>query len=201
MSTSGAHRQQGVSLIELIVFIVVVSAAAAGVLTAFTASTRGSADPMIQKQALAIAEAFLEEVQLQPFTYCDPDDSNAATALTATVNAAVTTECHDTLESSGPEGESRYSTVSPFDNVNDYNGFDSNTATPSGIRNINQDLIDGLDGYRVNIAVAGQPLSGVGNDGAGKPQSLLITVTVSGPGNTTVVLHGYRLRYAPNALP
>jgi hypothetical protein len=31
--------------------------------------------------------------------------------------------------------------------------------------------------------------------------SLLITVTVTGPGDTTVVLHGYRVRYAPNALP
>jgi len=201
MSTSGWDRQRGVSLVELIVFIVVVSAAAAGVLTAFTASTRGSSDPMIQKQALAIAEAFLEEVQLQPFTYCDPDDVNATTALAATVNPVVTTECHDTLESAGPEGEDRYSATTPFDNVNDYNGFDSNTATPSGIRNINQDLINGLNGYRVTIAVGGQPLNGVGNDAAGKPQSLLITVTVTGPGNTTVVLHGYRLRYAPNALP
>ena len=201
MFTSGADRQRGVSLVELIVFIVVVSAAAAGVLTAFTASTRGSADPMIQKQALAIAEAFLEEVQLQPFTYCDPDDVNAATALTATVNAASTTECHDTLESSGPEGEDRYSSATPLDNVNDYNGFDSSTASLTGIRNINHDLIDGLGGYRVSIAVTGQPLSGVGNDAGGKPQSLLITVTVTGPGNTTVVLHGYRLRYAPNALP
>jgi len=33
--------------------------------------------------------------------------------------------------------------------------------------------------------------------------SLLITVTVLGPmgTNTTVVLDGYRVRYAPNALP
>jgi len=26
-------------------------------------------------------------------------------------------------------------------------------------------------------------------------------VTVTGPGNTTVTLNGYRTRYAPNALP
>ena len=74
-------RQRGLTLIEQIVFIVVVGVAVAGVLAALNVSTRGSADAMVQKQALAIAEAVLEEVQLQPFTYCDPDDAAAPTAL------------------------------------------------------------------------------------------------------------------------
>lgn len=199
MSTTNATGQRGLSLVELIVAIVVIGVAVVGVLGAISMASRASADPMIQKQALAIAEAVLEEVELQPFTYCDPDDANAATALSAVVNPA--TDCATTVEGSGPEGEDRYSTTTPFDNVNDYNGFDSGTASLTGIRNINSDLITGLDGYRVTIGVAGQPLGGVGDDGNGKPQSLLIAVTVTGPGSTTVTLHGYRLRYAPNALP
>ena len=199
MSITRAAREHGLSLIELIVAIAVIGVAVVGVLGAITVSTRSSSDPMIQKQALAIAEAFLEEVQLQTFTYCDPDDANAATALSAVVNPA--TDCAATVERSGPEGETRYSTATPFDNVNDYNGFDSATATPAGIRNINSDLISGLDGYHVTVTVAGQPLSGIGNDSNGHPQSLLITVTVTAPGNTTVTLDGYRTRYAPNALP
>src|SRR6266705_5855266 len=80
------HRpraEHGISLIELIVFIVIVGIAVAGVVGALSMATRSSADPMIQKQALAIAEALLEEVQLQPFTYCDPDDPQAATAQSA----------------------------------------------------------------------------------------------------------------------
>ena len=105
-------------------------------------------------------------------------------------------------ESMGPEaGESRYSLTSPFDHVNDYNGFDSNTAVPSGIRNLDGTLIPGLDGYRVTVAVTDQPFGGIGDDTSGKPQSLLITVTVTGPGNTSVAVSGYRTRYAPNALP
>src|SRR3989454_11345867 len=81
------HRpraEHGISLVELIVFIVIVGIAVAGVVGALSMATRASADPMIQKQALAIAEALLEEVQLQPFTYCDPDDPQAATAQSAT---------------------------------------------------------------------------------------------------------------------
>ncbi len=67
---SGARRTRhlGVTLIEQIVFIVIVGLAVAGVMAAFVMSTRGSVDPMLQKQALAIAEAILEEVQLMPFT-------------------------------------------------------------------------------------------------------------------------------------
>jgi MSHA pilin protein MshD len=84
----------------------------------------------------------------------------------------------------------------PFDNVNDYHGFDSNTAVPSGIRNIDSALIDGLDGYRVTVSVASQALGAIPAS-----DSLLITVTVTGPGNTTATVHGYRIRYAPNALP
>ena len=399
---SSRRRPLGLSLVELIVFIVIVSAALAGIIGVMSITTRSSADPLIRKQALAIAEAFLEEVLLQPFTYCDPDDPSAATAdlsggaiafdaattgggtggtinithtisggnryvfvqvvngnswpsissvvwdpggvnealsvigtatyasdvrnvvygrlnptaktatmrvtlsagdgggtfvavssftgvhqttplgtvvtgtggvgttPTVTVSAAtgdlvvdflgtkettgnktpgpgqterwdgfngdadgagsteagaasvvmnwtggVTEEwanvavplkpgggCPVLTEAIGPEaGETRYSATLPFDNVNDYHGFDSNTAAPSGIRTIESALIPGLDGYRVTVSVAAQPLGGIGNDAFGNPQSLLVTVTVTGPGNTTVTLNGYRTRYAPNALP
>jgi len=409
LQTSNLRRRKsrGLSLVELVVFIVIVSTAVAGVLGVMDVTTRSSVDPMIHKQALAIAEAVLEEVQLQPFTYCDPDDPGAATAdmtgasiafdaasttptsatgnpidvnhtisgtnryvfvqvvssntfptissvvwdptgvnealsviatdnrasdvrtvlygkvnptaktaimrvtlsagdssgtyvavssfkgvhpttplgtpatanggtggtPTVTVSAATgdlvidfmgtkeTTSgktagagqtelwdsysnqsygagswkagaatpvvmswtgvpeewamigvalkpgggCPNITEAIGPENvgemETRYSTTKPFDNVNDYHGFDSNTAAPSGIRNIDSTLIAGLDGYRVTVSVAGQPLGAIGNDAYGNPQSLLITVTVTGPGNTTVTLNGYRTRYAPNALP
>jgi MSHA pilin protein MshD len=201
---SSRRRTAGLSLIELIVFMVIVSVAVAGVLGALGIATRSSADPVIHKQALAIAEAVLEEVQLQPFTYCDPDDSQAATALSATVGAG---DCNATVEVIGAEGETRYSTTTPFDNVNDYHGFDSNVAQSglTGIRNIDSTLIAGLEGYRVTVSVAGQPLGPVGliigDDANARPQSLLTTVTVTGIGNTTVTLHGYRARYAPNALP
>src|SRR5881392_3057931 len=87
-----ARAEHGISLIELIVFIVIVGIAVAGVVGALSMATRASADPMIQKQALAIAEALLEEVQLQPFTYCDPDDPQAATAQSAAVGATGCTE-------------------------------------------------------------------------------------------------------------
>lgn len=61
-------RAAGISLVELVIFIAVVGVAVAGVLSVMTLTTTHSADPMIQKQSLAIAESMLEEVTLQNFT-------------------------------------------------------------------------------------------------------------------------------------
>ncbi|MFA6312356.1 MAG: type II secretion system protein, partial [Sterolibacterium sp.] len=70
--------QSGLTLVELVMFIVIVSVALAGVLTVLNVTVKSSADPMIAKQMLAIAEALLEEVQAKSFTYCDPNDANVA---------------------------------------------------------------------------------------------------------------------------
>ncbi|MFA6986493.1 MAG: prepilin-type N-terminal cleavage/methylation domain-containing protein, partial [Arenimonas sp.] len=60
MSIASRRRQAGLSLIELVMFIVIVGVAVAGVLSVLTVTAQHSADPMIQKQAQAIAEAMLE---------------------------------------------------------------------------------------------------------------------------------------------
>jgi MSHA pilin protein MshD len=194
--------ERGVTLVELIIFIVIISSAVAGVLMTLDIAGRSSADPMIQKQALAIAEALLEEIQLQPFTFCDPDDSQAATAQTATEGA---TGCSvGGVEAIGREmnppygPETRTSATTPFDNVNDYDGFcmGPGCAAPSTITDLNGTSITGLEAYTATVAVTTQGVAPVPAS-----DSLLITVTVQGPANTTVVLHGYRVRYAPNALP
>ena len=61
------HRQHGISLVELIMFIVIVSVALAGILLVMNVTTKSSADPLVHKQALAVAESLLEEVELQDF--------------------------------------------------------------------------------------------------------------------------------------
>jgi MSHA pilin protein MshD len=189
-------RQRGVSLVELIIFIVVVGVAVVGVLAAMRLGTAASTDPMVQKQALAIAEAMLEEVQLQSFTYCDPNDANAATALSSAGCAAPAN--NESAALGAEAGETRYGAASPFDNVSDYNGYDSDAEAPPGIRDLNGTQIAGLGGYRAQVSVSAQ-----GIDVVPAAEALLIRVTVDGPAGTNVrvVLDGYRVRYAPNALP
>lgn len=142
---------------------------------------------------LAIAEAVLEEVMLQPFTWCDPDDRSAATATSATLDATATDplQCWDAVEGLGTETvsgntDARLSATSPLDNVSDYNGVSpatgiTGTALPAG--------------YTASIAVAQSALNGIA-----ATESLLITVTVT-HGSDSIVLEGYRTRHSPNMLP
>src|ERR1051326_6247796 len=100
---SSRRRSAGLSLIEVVVFIVVVGLVLAAMLFVFSGTTSASVDPMIRKQALAIGSSPLQENELRGFTYCDPDDANVFTASS-------TADC-TTVETIGPEaGETRYVT-------------------------------------------------------------------------------------------
>lgn len=61
-------HQAGMTLVELVISIVVIGIAAAALYSAMAAITGRSADPLLRQQSLAIAEAYLEEILLQPFT-------------------------------------------------------------------------------------------------------------------------------------
>lgn len=181
------RSQRGLTLIELVIFIIIVSVALAGVLTVLNVTTKSSADPMIRKQMLAIAEALLEEVQLQPFTWCDPDDPAAAMA---TAYASCTTPQNTVA---GKAGETRGSNTAPLDNVFDYNGEPITTAIITSVAM--------PAGYSANVVVS--PDTGLGPAGtpiATADAVLRIAVTVS-HGGDSIVLEGYRARYAPNSLP
>jgi len=182
------------TLIELIVFVVIVSVALAGVLTVLNITSRTSADPMIRKQALAVAESVLEEVMLQPFTWCDPNDRSAATATSATLDGTATdiTNCWDAVEGIGKETvatvtESRGHATSPLDNVSDYHGEAIGTSISGA----------GATPYVANVTVAAADLRELT---AASGAALLITVSVTAAGET-IQLQAYRTRYAPNYLP
>lgn len=182
MSTT---RPRGFTLVELVLLIVVLGISLAGVLASFDYAARNSADPVVKKQALAIAESLLEEIQQMPFTYCDPDDPAVSTAASPAACA--------TPEAGGPEpGETRYSAGTPFDNVNDYDGYDTAAEVPPGIKDVTGTPIAGLGLYNARVTVADAVLAGTP---AG--EALLISVEVTAPYNVTVRLQGYRTRYAP----
>lgn len=196
MSTSACR---GVTLVELLVFIVIVGVAMAGVFAAFNTITAASADPQVRKQVLAIAESLMDEIALMPFTFCDPDDVNAATA-TSSAGCAVAANSEDAAigpeNCPGPSCETRYSSPQ-FDNVSDYHGF----SMGPGIQDITNSTITGLGAYSVtNITITQAGLAS-GVDAIAAADALRISITVTGPGNVSTTLEGYRTRYAPNTLP
>jgi len=87
--------QCGISLIELIMFILIISIAVAGILLVMNNVTGHSADTLVRKQALAVAESLLEEIELQGVS--------GVNSSTGTANADRTS----------------------FDNVFNYNGYNT----------------------------------------------------------------------------
>jgi MSHA pilin protein MshD len=189
------RRETGLTLVELVMFIVVVSIALLGIVKMLDYTTSKSVDPQRRKQALSIAEGLLEEVELAHFTFCDPTD---ATADSATSTAGCTT----TVENVGPEtGNAR-----PFDNVNDYV-----TAFGAALSSFNSGatLVDAngtafpVTGYTATLMIT--PDANLGPAGGtiastAAPASmevLRITVTVSYGSTESVTLEGYRTRYNP----
>lgn len=89
------RRQDGMTLIELVITIVIVAIAVAALYSAMASITGRSADPLLRQQSLAIAESYLEEILLQPFV-----DSGGTVCPAAPASRA------------------------NFDNVCDYDGLD-----------------------------------------------------------------------------
>lgn len=159
--------QRGATLIEIVLFIVIIGIAVGTVLGTLSLAAGRSADPLVRRQALAIAESLLQEIEAQPFGSTDPDGGA------------------DTL---GPEaGESRGSGTSPFDHVNDYHGY-----ATTGIVDADGSPVTGLSAYGVAVSVQPQAL-----DNIAAADGLLVSVTVTGPGGASVTLTGFRARNTP----
>lgn len=183
-----SRRLGGFTLIETIVFLLVVGIGVAGLLSAMSTAIRFSADPLPQKQALALAESLMEEITSAGFTFCQPLDPNF-------LSATNTAQCSAGMaENVGPDTVSGVPEVRPFDNVNDY--VDAFGATKSIAAT---DLSSGIAapaGYQASVTISEFGIAGIS-----ATESLLIKVTVTGPNNTRISLDGFRTRHAPRVSP
>ncbi|HEY5799153.1 MAG TPA: prepilin-type N-terminal cleavage/methylation domain-containing protein [Burkholderiaceae bacterium] len=186
-------RQRGLTIIELVIFIMIISIGVVGILQVLALNNRSSADPQLIKQAVAVAEGIVEEVQLAKFTYCDPDSPNAETATSAA-------GCVSLQEAVGPEMTAPSSDARPFDNINDYvaafgaetelTTFADGTPIQSGPASLRR--------YRVFLRIDNnQALGGIAGAASADTNVLKITVRVD-YGNGNLVLEGFRTRYNPN---
>jgi MSHA pilin protein MshD len=66
--TARLKLQHGVTLIELILSMVIISIALVGIFSVMNLTVAHSADPIVQHQAVAIAESYLEEILLQAYS-------------------------------------------------------------------------------------------------------------------------------------
>lgn len=178
------RTQRGFTLIEVIIFIVVVGAGLAGILTVMNTVVKSSADPLIAKQTVAIAESMLEEILLKEF--CDPD--------TATLSTTAPPVCPLSRIAADQEA-----TRTNYDDVVDYNGY-STPACTSGCTPVGCGVLD-IQGTQI-AALCRYNITGVTVLDTTAAQSAAlnaigakrVTVTVTGP-QGTISLTGYRANY------
>jgi MSHA pilin protein MshD len=146
------RRRAGFSLIEVVVLIVVVGIALAGVLLVFQTSTRASADPQVQKQALAVAEALLDEILLASY---DP-----------LPGAGTRADFDDVDDYAGysTAGGIRDIQGNPVPGLEAYN-ITSVTVTPTALTDTGAVLPTVNEAKRITVTVAGPQAFGVTLDG------------------------------------
>lgn len=167
--------QRGVTLVELIIFIVVVSIGVAGVLIAFNTAVQSSADPMLNKQALRLAESTMQEVLQKSYQNDAADAANTSATLGCT--PSTTPSCRANNPTDRPN----------YNDVDDYNGY-----SQSGVTTMDGAVtVTNLAAYSVSIAVD-KVSATLGAIAA--PDVKKITVTVSGKGQTLSLI-GYRSNY------
>ncbi|MCW8875623.1 MAG: prepilin-type N-terminal cleavage/methylation domain-containing protein [Kangiellaceae bacterium] len=164
--------QQGYSLIELVITIVLSSIALLVFLTLFSSIQSSSTEPVFQVKAAELGQAYLEEIGLKRFD----EQSPAGNGLRCNDPAWPTT-CSLVLDSEG--GEVR----ATFDDIDDYNGLiDSPPQDAFG------NARSGFTSFSVNIVVAYS-----GADFGFPNQDLKrITVTVTTPDSTSYQFSQYK---------
>jgi len=171
---SGLNRvkQQGVTLVELVISIVIMSIAMVAMMNSFSVSMSHSADPLWRNKTLKLAQLYLDEILSKAY------DEN--TPLGG-IPALTTPSC----ASLGPDGtEAR----ADYDDVDDYHGISNQTPV-----SLVGSLDSSYDDYSVSVTVecdtAGN-VSASGNNHAKK-----ITVEVTPPNSSTMTFAAYKGNY------
>lgn len=206
--------QKGISLIELVIFIVILSVALTGITLIYINTTRYSADPMIRIRSIELAQSTLEEILLKAYDGETPTGggcvqmSNAATTLCTSGTAPASDPDFGT-----PLGTDGEASRAAYDDVDDYtnqlycgdNVTPANTACPAlACQNMQDgsgnDIATEYSGFSVCVQVgyAGNELNTVA-PGTGTNVSTndakRIDVIVTDPLNSRISLSAYRLNF------
>ena len=172
-------RTSGATLIELVATITIISIALVALMTLTSTTTRRSADPMIQEQAVAVAQAYLDEIGQKGF--CDPDVAADCVAACSGSGACGNAAC------TASEGGNR----SQYDDVCDYNNLPDNR-----VRDQTGTLIPQLDQYDVSVQVVDDNTAVLNGLTGNAGQVVRIDVDVSHPAmQNTVQLSGFRTNF------
>lgn len=160
-------NQQGATLVELVMTIVIISIAIAGVVGAFALIAGRSADPLNQTRAVALAQLYMDEILAKSFAERSPVGGGPVSAANA--------DC----SSLGPNGETRRT----FNDVDDYHNLADNTP-----ENSEEEPLPGYGSFRISISV-----TCAGTDvGLASHEAKRIDITITDPSSNAYLFSAYR---------
>lgn len=172
----GDTRQAGFTLIEIVLVIVLVGVMMAGMASLFAETIVNSHRPYLRQKALAVANAFMEEIQHKQW-----DDNTPIGGGCVQIGGYC--PAGPAAAGIGTEEGSR----ADYDDVDDYNGL-----SQSPPQDASGTDMPGFDGFTVTVTVQtpGSPWNGIN-----EAQVKRIVVSVTSPNTETISLTSYRLNY------
>jgi MSHA pilin protein MshD len=167
---------RGFTLVELVIFMVIVGIAVGGVTLAFVQSTRTIHEPVIRQRALAVANAYMDEILRKRWNENTPVEGGCvqggawcSSGLTA---AAIGVDA-------GEAGRADY------DDLDDYAGITDEAPTDQS-----GNPMPGYAGFSVTVTVDSPAWAGIASADVRR-----VTVAVRTPTGETLSVRGYRVNY------
>lgn len=165
------HPQRGATLVELVMAIVIISVAIAGVVGAFSLIAGRSADPLNQTRAVALAQRYMDEILARPFDEAAPAGQRYGGG------------CRKTVDTSRDRDAYR--------DVDDFDAIDGET--PSEYWLVSSGPVDGYEQFAVtvNVDCVVNPSSELG----ASVEAKRVEVLISDPSDNQYVFSAYRVNY------
>jgi MSHA pilin protein MshD len=164
-------KQQGVTLVELVISIVIISIAMVAMMSSFSLSMSHSADPLWRNKALKLGQLYLDEILAKKYDELSPI---GGLPFVASPSCA----------SLGPDGAETRIT---FDDVDDYDGITDSVPT-----SLTAALDSSYNAYRVTITVE---CDGTDVGASGSSHAKIITVLVTPPNQAPITFAAYKGNY------
>lgn len=170
-------QQTGFTLVETIIVIVMVGAMMAGMTSLFMSNVGDSHRPFLRQKALAVANAFMDEIIHKRWNESSPLGGGCVNTLSGACLAG------PAVIAIGADGESR----ATYDDIDDYHGLNQSPPQDSSGTDM-----PGYAGYSVNVSIAepGGPWNTIP-----ALDVRLITVSVTSSSNETISVSAYRVNF------
>lgn len=171
--------QQGVTLIELVISIVILSIAMVAVMNSFSVTMKHSADPLWRNKTLKLAQLYLDEILAKNYDHSTPV---GGVPLVASPSCTATY-----LGPDSPGGT--LETRAVFNDVDDYDQYgitDPDDARPTSLTGA---LDSSYSSYSVTVSVE---CDGGTVAASGASHAKKVTVSITPPGQSTMTFAAYK---------